>query len=140
MSDATLIGDASQVVMITIPTVVDDNIGVAIAFVLPWAFCDVIVSQELNGTDTIGVVMQPDGTILYASAPMELNKIPPDNFMTEFPTFRDVKNSMKTEKEGHVSYELWRPDPTEPQGRNAYWSTIDMHGSEWRVMIADAIR
>lgn len=140
MSNATLIPIAGQVVMITRPTVVDDIIGAAVTILLPGTFCEAIISPEINGTDAISVVMQPDGTILYSSAPAEMAKIPPDNFMTEFPTFRDVKNAMKTEKEGHISYELWRADPTEPHGRNGYWSTINLHGTEWRVLIAEAIR
>lgn len=140
MSNAVFIPDVGQIVMITRPTVVDDLIGAAITLLLPASFCEAIISPEINGTDAISVVMQPDGTILYSSAPTEMIKIPPDNFLTEFPTFRDVKKAMMTEKEGHISYELWRADPAEPHGRNGYWSTINLHGTEWRVLIAEAIR
>jgi len=86
------------------------------------------------------MVMQPDGTILYTSHPMELTKIPPENFLTEFPTFRDVKTAMMDKKEGHIVYELWRADRTEPSSREAYWNTINLHGNEWRVLIANPLK
>ncbi|MDD1727799.1 MAG: hypothetical protein LUQ50_01860 [Methanospirillum sp.] len=60
--------------------------------------------------------------------------------VTEFPTIRDVKQVMMIRKEGHISYELWHADPAEPKGREAYWNTIDLHGTKWRVLIAEASR
>jgi len=140
MSNASSFAEGDNMVMITRPAVVDDLKGGAIAVLVTGPFCHWVIDPQLNGTDSIAMVMQPDGKVLYMSDTSEMDKIPPDNFLTEYPTFRDIKKAMMSEKEGHISYELWRPDPTEPKGREAYWNTINQHGNDWRVLIATAIR
>nr|WP_319540341.1 hypothetical protein [uncultured Methanospirillum sp.] len=138
--NATPRKDGDHMILVIRPAVVDDQNGAAIAVLLTSPFCDAVIGPLVNGTDAIAMVMQPDGKILYVSDSSEEDKIPPDNYLTEYPTFRDVKNAMMKEKEGSISYELWRPDPTEPKGREAYWNTINLNGAEWRVLIAQAIR
>jgi len=139
-SNATPREDGDHMILISRPAVVDDQNGAAIAVLLTDPFCSAVIGPMVNGTDAIAMVMQPDRKILYMSDSSEEDKIPPDNYLTEYPTFRDVKNAMMNEKEGSISYELWRPDPTEPKGREAYWNTINLNGAEWRVLIAQAIR
>ncbi|HWQ64294.1 MAG TPA: hypothetical protein VN429_07740 [Methanospirillum sp.] len=129
-----------NMILVTRPAVVDEQNGAAIAVLLSSPFCKAVIDPQIKDTDAIAMVMQPDGTILYISDSSEMDKIPPDNYVTEYPSFRDVKKAMIKEKEGHISYELWRPDPTEPKGREAYWNTIYQNGAEWRVLIAQAIR
>ncbi|PWR74691.1 hypothetical protein [Methanospirillum lacunae] len=129
-----------NMILVTRPAVVDEQNGAAIAVLLSAPFCKAVFDPQVKDTDAIAMVMQPDGTILYISDSSEMDKIPPDNYVTEYPSFRDVKNAMIKEKEGHISYELWRPDPTEPKGREAYWDTIYQNGAEWRVLVAQAIR
>lgn len=129
-----------NMILVTRPAVVDEQNGAAIAVLLSAPFCRGVIDPQLNSTDAIAMVIQPDGKILYISDSSEMEKIPPDNYVTEYPSFRDVKNTMMKEKEGHISYELWRPDPTEPKGREAYWETIYQNGAEWRILIAHAIR
>lgn len=140
MSQDRIIGNSVQVVMISRPAVVNDNIGAAVAFLSPGQFCNGVIQPLLNGTDTMGLVMQVDGTILYATSPEELTKIPPENMLTEVPTFRDVKTAMMTEKSGHMIYEYWHGDQNDPKAREAYWETVNLHGTEWRVLVAPAIR
>ncbi len=129
--------DSKRVVMISRPAVVNDRIGAAIALLIPWSFCDALIQPRINGTHSLCVIMQLDGTILYSSDTDELTKIPPENFLTEFPTFRDVKTAMISQKGGSLRYELWRADRSEPKSRTAYWDTINLHGTEWRVMVAE---
>ncbi|MFH0968234.1 MAG: hypothetical protein V1862_11185 [Methanobacteriota archaeon] len=140
MSQEIEITDSKPIIMISRPTVIDDIIGAAVAILIPWSFCDAIVQPRINGTNILCIVMQLDGIILYSSSSGELAKIPPENFLTEFPTFRDVKRAMIAEKDGHMNYELWRADRSEPKARDAYWSTITLHGTEWRVMIAEPVK
>ena len=134
------ISDVDQGVAISRPAVVGDLIGSAVALIIPWSLCESVIRPRINGTNTLSVVMQKDGTILYTSHPTELTKVPPDTFLTEFPTFRDVQTAMKKEKEGHIIYELWRAERTDPHAREAYWNTIYLHGNEWRVLVASAIK
>ena len=140
MSNATSLADGDHMILITRPAVIDEKNGAAVVVLETTPFCNAVIRPIIQNSDTTCIVMQSDGTILYASDAEELDKIPPDNFVTEFPTFRDVKKAMMTGKEGHISYELWHADPTEPKGREAYWNTIELHGTEWRVLIAEAIR
>lgn len=140
MSSGMVVGDATQGVLISRPAVVDDTIGAAVAIIIPDQFCKEIISPILAEADTMCLVMQADGTILYATHPSELEHIPPEHILTEFPTFRDVKTEMQTQKSGHTIYEFWHSSPDEPRAREAFWETISLHGTEWRVLIADAIR
>lgn len=140
MSNIMDISDVDEGVVISRPTVVGENIGTAVALIIPWSLCEAVIRPVINGTDNLSVVMQGDGTILYTSHPTELTKVPPEMFMTEFATFKDVQKAMTTEKEGHMFYELWRAERGDPLAREAFWTTIDLHGTEWRVMIAEKAR
>lgn len=140
MSAGLVIGDATRGILISRPAVVDDTVGAAVAVIIPDQFCKEILSPVLAEADTMSLVMQADGTILYATHPSELDHIPPEHILTEFPTFRDVKTAMLTQKSGHTIYEFWHGSPDEPRAREAFWETISLHGTEWRVLIADAIR
>lgn len=140
MSSGMIMGDATRGVLISRPAVVDDDIGAAVAVIIPDQFCNEIISPVLAEADSMCLIMQTDGTILYTTHPVELDHIPPEHILTEFPTFRDVKTAMLTQKTGHLIYEFWHGSPDEPRARDAYWETISLHGTEWRVLIADAIR
>jgi hypothetical protein len=140
MSSIKESGDAQPVIMISRPTVVGDLIGSAIALLVPGPFCEAIIKPRINGTNNMCMVMQPDGKILYTSHPGELTKVPPENFSTLFSTFTDVKTAMSAQKEGHMDYELWRADRSGPNARKAHWNTISLHGTEWRVMVAEPVR
>ncbi|HWQ66079.1 MAG TPA: hypothetical protein VN372_04320 [Methanospirillum sp.] len=140
MSKEFEVAGSERMAMIIRPVPVGDGIGAAVLLVVPWAFIDGVTQPLINGTSIQCVVMQPDGTVLYASKPMELTKIPPETFSTEFSTFRDVKNAMMTQKEGTSVYELWRGDRTDPKVREAYWNTITLHNNDWRVMVAEVIQ
>lgn len=133
------ISAVDQGVTIVRPAVVKDRIGAAVALIIPWSLGESVIRPVVNGTANLSIVMQSDGTILYTTHPTELTKVPPENFLTEFATFHDIRNAMIQEKEGTMIYELWRAEPGDPRSRNASWKTIDLHGTEWRVMIADAI-
>ncbi len=133
------ISDVDEGVLISRPTLVDDLIGSAAALIIPWSLGEAEIRPLINGTDNLALIMQGDGTVLYTSHPTELQKVPPENFMTEFPTFRDVKTAMMTEKEGQVTYELWRPDRDSPKARNANWNTVNLHGTEWRILVASPV-
>lgn len=133
------ISDVDEGVIISRPTLVGDVIGSAAALIIPWSLGEAEIRPILNGTDNLALIMQGDGTILYTSHPTELQKVPPENFMTEFPTFRDVKNAMITEKEGSITYELWRADRDSPKARNAHWNTVNLHGTEWRILVASPV-
>lgn len=140
MSQARETINGTRVVMISRPALVGDRIGAAITLIIPEEFCRALLKPYINGTTVQGVVMQPDGTILYAILPDELKNTPPENFLTEYPTFRDVKNAMMTSAEGKMGYELWRiENSAEPVAREASWSTVNIHGNEWRVMIAEPV-
>ena len=140
MSKDRIVGNSVQAIMISRPAIVNDKAGAAIGFMVPAQYLNGIVQPLINDTDAMSLVMQDDGTILYASSPMELTKIPPENILTEAPTYRDVKNAMMTEKSGHMIYEFWHGDQNDPRAREAYWNTVSLHGTEWRVLVAPAIR
>ena len=140
MSQEKKIGYGNRMVMISRPAVVDDHIGAAVAILIPDLFCDAIIQPQINDSNTMCIVMQLDGTILYASHPEELTKIPPENFHAEFTTFRDVKTAMTEANEGHMKYGIWRADPTDPKARDAYWNTIYLHGTGLRVLVAVPVK
>lgn len=140
MSLVKKLNNSEKIVLISRPALVNDIIGAAVMVLTPGEFIDPLVKPQLNDTNTLCAVMQLDGTILYTSHPMELSNIPPENFMTGFPTFRDVIGAMIDGESGDLIYELWRADRTEPKARQAFWTTITQHGTDWRIMVAVPIR
>jgi hypothetical protein len=81
------------------------------------------------------VIIIPNGTICYSSHPAETSKFPPDNVVTEVPTFRDVFSLMSNREKGIQFYDLWKPEPQDPESRMAIWKTVSINGTEWRVMV-----
>ncbi|KAF5086302.1 hypothetical protein DSECCO2_59360 [anaerobic digester metagenome] len=88
---------------------------------------DVGLSPEL-----FSVVLDQEGTVLWCSDYDELNSIPPDDVLTEFPTFREVKALVLYAWSGRTSYDVWN------QGfvRNGAWSSVQFYNQILKIFVA----
>jgi hypothetical protein len=88
---------------------------------------DVGLSPEL-----FSVVIDKDGTVLWCSDYDELNSIPPDDVLTEFPTFREVKELVLYAWSGRTIYDVWN----EGLVRNGAWSSVQFYNQVLKIFVA----
>lgn len=94
-----------------------------------------IIRPFMNESNLLCLIINSEGRIIYTSHPSECSKIPPDNVVTEVPTFREVIPRMIHMKTGSMFYDVWHAEKREPKSRRAFWDTTMVHGTELRVMI-----
>lgn len=79
------------------------------------------------------ICMNGNGGVYWCSDHNELNSVPPDGVLTEFPTFRDVKELVLHSSSGRAEYDVWNSGGIV---RNGAWSTIRFYNDVFKVFVA----
>ena len=74
-----------------------------------------------------------DGNVLWCSDYDELNSVPPENVLTEFPTFREVKDLVRYAWTGRTVYDVWN---SKGVVRTGAWSAVQVYDQVYRVFVA----
>ena len=80
-------------------------------------------------------VMQKDGRILYDAKKDEIGRILfTDPLYRPFPGLLAIGERISKEPQGHGTYEFYSKETKKTVTKEAFWSTIGLHGVEWRLI------
>ncbi len=84
-------------------------------------------------------LMQTDGLILYDADPRQIGlNVFRDPMYQPFPELRALAKRVAAEKEGTGEYRFFEKGTGPTTMEVAYWRTVDIHGTQWRIVITCA--
>ena len=84
--------------------------------------------------------MQTDGRILYDPDREEIGRMLFDDpIYKSFPQLQSLGATISKERSGTGSYEFLGKGLNNPETKYAYWTTIGLYGTEWRVVATHAL-
>ncbi|HII07414.1 MAG TPA: hypothetical protein HA349_08930, partial [Methanotrichaceae archaeon] len=84
--------------------------------------------------------MQTDGEILYDPDPEEVGKnLFSDPLYKPYVQLLSLGERIASEKSGNGTYEFLGPGLTDPLVKSASWTTVGLHGTEWRLAVVHAV-
>lgn len=101
---------------------------------------EVVVQEALKGSGPrsgLGInVLQPDGTNIYCSDPgqIRLNVLKSTEYKG-FHELRELGKRIVTEKEGSGTYRFVKPGTEKVLKKSAFWKTVPLYDSYWRIVI-----
>ena len=82
-------------------------------------------------------VIQKDGRIIYDPDPAQIGKMLfSDPLYEPFPDTVAFGRKIAEERTGSGSYNFFDLGTTKPVTKNAVWTTVGLHGTEWRLVVA----
>ncbi len=84
-------------------------------------------------------LMQTDGLIIYDVDSEQIGRnVFQDPLYQPFPELIALAQKVAAKKEGTGAYRFYRKGQDAPVAKWAYWKTVGMYGSEWRIVITCA--
>ena len=121
------------------PIFTDDGLFVGYLSIVfdPATIVQATVTPVLNGTPYVMFAIQLDGRVIYDHDPAQLGKIfPSDPVYHDYPELVNLGRRMVAEKSGYGTYEFYKTlESNEVMKKEAYWTTIGIHDTEWRLVI-----
>lgn len=95
-----------------------------------------ILAPVLRGTAMEAFVMQPDGRILYDEDEEEVGRMLfTDPLYQPFPQLLALGFLIAREKNGAGSYSFKQKGSKRLVKKDAHWTTVELHGTEWRLVL-----
>jgi hypothetical protein len=89
------------------------------------------ISSKLNGTQYSVCLIQTDGLVLYDTDPRLIGRT-----LFKDSLFQPSEQLLvKEERSGWLSYAFLDDEYNETVTNEAYWTTVGIHGTEWRLLI-----
>lgn len=89
-------------------------------------------------------LMQKDGLMIYDLDTKQIGlNVFSDPLYKPFPQLRSLAKKVAAKREGIGSYLFYRDSKSKPVKKVAYWKTVALHGTEWRLVITcseDSVR
>jgi hypothetical protein len=102
----------------------------------PEAMLAAIISPVVQGMPVDAWLMQKDGRILYDPDREEVGLMLFDDPMYKpYPQLLALGELIAGEKSGAGSYEFLGPELKKPVVKDAHWTTVGLHGTEWRLVV-----
>ena len=102
----------------------------------PEALLSYVITPVLKGMPAEAFVMQTDGRILYDADKEEVGRMLFDDPMYKpFPQLLALGTLISREKKGAGSYEFKQEGSEKLVKKDAHWTTIGLHGTEWRLVV-----
>ncbi len=96
-----------------------------------------VIKSVTNDPSLYIWVMQKDGRILYDPDPEQVGKMLfSDPFYEPFPETVEFARKIAADRTGSGPYNFYDLGTTKPVKKNAVWTTIALHGTEWRLVVA----
>jgi hypothetical protein len=95
-----------------------------------------IITPVLQGVPVEVFVMQTDGRIIYDEDKEEVGRMLfEDPIYKPFPQLLEVGARIAGEKTGTASYEFMQKGLEKMVMKDAHWTTVGLHGTEWRLVV-----
>ncbi len=96
-----------------------------------------VIKSVTNDSSLYVWVMQKDGRILYDPDPDQIGRMLfSDPLYEPFPDTVAFGRKIAADRTGSGSYNFYDLGTTKPVKKNAVWTTIALHGTEWRLVVA----
>ncbi len=110
--------------------------GALSASMEPGEFLGAIITSNVKGTPYNAWVMQEDGLILYDVDPSQVGlMLFSDPLYQPYPSLLDIGRKMVAERSGMGSYYFLNKEHNQNVTKDVYWTTVGLHGNEWRLAI-----
>jgi hypothetical protein len=112
--------------------------GAVSALVKTEVLFDKLARPELNGTGFENVwAMQKDGWIIYDYHPSEINtNLFTDASYQPYKELLTLGKQISERESGCGGYRYLSPGTTEPIKKQVCWSSLSLHGTQWRIIVA----
>jgi hypothetical protein len=98
-----------------------------------------ILTPVLQGLPVEAFVMQPDGRILYDQDKEEVGRMLfTDDMYKPFPQLLALGTLISRERTGAGSYDFKQKGSEKLIRKDAHWTTVGLHGTEWRLVVMHA--
>ncbi len=115
--------------------------GALSASMRPGEFLGAIIRPSVNGTPYNAWVMQKDGLILYDVDPSQVGlMLFSDPLYQPYPSLLDIGRKMVAERSGMGSYYFLNKEHNQNVTKDVYWTTVGLHGNEWRLAIIKVVK
>jgi len=95
-----------------------------------------ILTPVLRGMPVEAFVMQKDGRILYDEDEEEVGRMLfEDQMYKPFPQLLALGTLISREETGSGSYDFWQKESEKMVRKEAHWTTVGLHGIEWRLVV-----
>lgn len=138
MSDLFPLAEGGYAATIEYPVFSPDEkvIGMVSVAFLPDRLVGEHAEFAINGTPYTVMAAQPDGLVLYDADPEEIGKETfNESLYADFPDVLEFAREYSGNWSGHATYSFYDTGFGEVVRKEAYWTTIGLHGTEWRLII-----
>lgn len=102
----------------------------------PESLLSFVITPLLRGMPVESFVMQTDGRVLYDQDKEEIGRmIFEDPIYKRFPQLIAVCTMACREKDGAGSYDFRQGGSEKMVKKDAHWTTVGLHGTEWRLVV-----
>ncbi|GEM_PF-3378430 len=133
------IAEGEEAVVMSYPlyaTQGDCIVGMTSLTFLPADMLTTIVPGYVTGTDYSVTIIDLTGRILYDTNPAKIGMMSfSDKRATTYSSLQKFVTDVTDTWSGHGYYEYGTDNSSESVIKEAYWTTVYMHGSRWRILI-----
>jgi hypothetical protein len=110
--------------------------GSVSVLIRPESLFSYILTPVLQGIPVESFAMQTDGRILFDADKEEIGRMLFDDPLYKpFPQLLALGTLISREKKGAGSYEFKQEGSEKLVRKNAHWTTVGLHGTEWRLVV-----
>ena len=133
--------------VVMVAPVFDSNgqfIGSLSIVIQPYQLISPIVEGPINGTPLFMWAMQVNGTLIYDPDPQQQGKnLFTDPIYTNYTEVQAFTHQVAEQQSGYGTYQYYNTnlDSASKQvvSKEAYWTTIGIYGTQWRLVIVHAV-
>jgi len=115
-------------------------IGSVSLLIRPEALLSGVATPLVQGLPLDVWAMQKDGRILYDPDEEEVGRMLfEDPIYQHFPQLTSLGMTISKEKSGSGGYEFLGPGLKKPAKKEAYWSTVGLYDTEWRLVVTHTL-
>ena len=118
-----------------------DLIGSASLLFRPETLLGNIIAPQVKGSNWEPWLMQVDSRVIYDLDPQEIGRVTlTDPLFKAYPEVLELAVHISHSPSGAGSYKFLRAGFAEATTKRAWWTTVGLHGTEWRLVISQEVR